>query len=105
MKGVLQAMGLASVAFLGRLLPLLVDWTAALDKSTRVAALETLHLLISNTWPRLGQHAALLLAHVQACKPEDPGSEEFELRNRVESALTAAQEAAENLKGARKGPQ
>ena len=53
-------MGLAIVAHFQRLLPLLIEWTDASDVETRIGAIEALHIIVSSTWPRIGQHSTLL---------------------------------------------
>lgn len=59
-----QAMGLASVRFFSRLLPLLLEWVHAPDMDTRLAALPVLHAVLKHTWPRLPAHASIIWQHV-----------------------------------------
>ena len=57
-------MGLASVRYFSRLLPLLLEWLHAVDLDTRLAALPVLHTVLKHTWPRLPAHASIIWQHV-----------------------------------------
>lgn len=64
----LQRMGLACVRHTARLLPLLLEWLAAHDTDSRLAALGVLHAWLLASWPRVPAHAPLLQRHLAAAR-------------------------------------
>ena len=65
MRIYIQATGLASVKYFARLLPLLLQWTDATDRPTRLGALGALHSLVLKTWPRMIAHCTILLPFLE----------------------------------------
>jgi len=63
-------MGLASVRYFARLLPLLLHWTDVIDRPTRLGAIAALQILISRTWPRMRVHSAFILSHAERGQKE-----------------------------------
>ena len=80
----MQGMGLATSRYYGRLMPLLLPWCCAPDAQTQLQALQLLHLVVRQTWPRVAVHAAVLQEALEAAQ------DEFESRgDRHENALSS----------------
>lgn len=85
-----QAMGVASAAFHGRLLPVLVEWATASEEACRIAALEALLALTRSCWPRLGLHGNKLVEYLKERSVEHQSDRELELQEVVFGALKDA---------------
>ncbi|KAK9803291.1 hypothetical protein WJX72_008564 [[Myrmecia] bisecta] len=72
----LQALALVNVRYLGRLLPLLLQWLQEFDRPSRTGALQALHCVIQQTWPRIPAHADLLWQHLQWAHDREKGAPE-----------------------------
>ena len=88
--GAVQAMGISSVAFHSRLIPILVDWSQRPDKECCVASLEALLALVCGSWPKLGLHGGILKAAVERQRPESASEKELVALQKVLEALDAA---------------
>ncbi|GLI60462.1 hypothetical protein VaNZ11_002620, partial [Volvox africanus] len=60
----LAGLGLTSLRYTCRLMPLLLDWLHAHDARTRAAALQLLATVLRATWPRVAAHAGVLWRHM-----------------------------------------
>ena len=61
-----QTLGLVTVRYFGRLMPLLLGWIQSTDALLQTEALRTLAIVVQNTWPRMATHAPLLWRHLDA---------------------------------------
>jgi len=61
---VAQMLGLVTVRYFGRLMPLLVGWIQSPDMTVRTEALRTLADVVQATWPRMPAHAPQLWSHL-----------------------------------------
>lgn len=74
-------LGLATVQYFQRLMPLLLGWLHSPDAATQLASLHALHTVVCHTWPRIPPHASLIRQHLAAlhsdteAPPEDDQSE------------------------------
>ena len=59
-------LGLVTVRYFARLLPLLLGWLHSPDRATSFKSLEVLQSILQNTWPRVSVHAPLLWQHIVA---------------------------------------
>lgn len=55
-----QPMGLILVKYFSRLLPLLLEWADAQDVRSRRLAVQTLSIVVKQTWPRIPAHSIML---------------------------------------------
>ena len=53
-------LGLVTVRYFGRLMPLLLAWIQSVDALLQTEALRTLAAVVQSTWPRMEAHAQLL---------------------------------------------
>ena len=61
-----QTLGLVTVRYFGRLMPLLLGWVQSPDAVLQTEALRTLAVVVQAAWPRMAAHAAVLWRHVDA---------------------------------------
>lgn len=82
--------------YFSRLMPLLLEWLHAFDHATALAALQTLHVIVKHTWPRVPPHAALLWRHLkQAYGEQTTGQLPTEVSS--SAAVQSIQQTAELL--------
>ncbi len=80
-----QRLGLVTVRYFGRLMPLLVGWIQSPDMAVRTEALRTLADVVQATWPRMPAHAPQLWRHLNAA---------YEASNLLTAAGAASETAA-----------
>ena len=63
---VAQTLGLVTMRYFGRLMPLLLGWIQSPDVIVQTEALRTLAAAVRATWPRMPAHAPQLWRHLDA---------------------------------------
>ncbi|GFR48243.1 hypothetical protein Agub_g10106 [Astrephomene gubernaculifera] len=89
----LTCLGLTSLRYAGRLMPLLLEWLHAHDEETRVGSLRVLAVVVRVTWPRVEAHAEALWRHLLLvllrCGEEGEEGEEARVAREVCGLLLA----------------
>ena len=65
-----QVLGLQTLRFFSKLMPLLLDWCQEPDLATQLKALEVLQEVVRHTWPRMPAHASFLWSQLRVVQEQ-----------------------------------
>lgn len=99
-----QVLGLQTLRFFSKLMPLLLSWCQEPDPATQLKALEVLQEVVRHTWPRMPAHASFLwsqlhiiqeqlqantASHTAPDHPDLDGSHHDALQNEIQMQLAS----------------
>ncbi len=67
---VAQVLGLQTLRFFSKLMPLLLNWCQEPDLATQLKALEVLQEVVRHTWPRMQAHASFLWSQLHVIQKQ-----------------------------------
>ena len=65
-----QVLGLQTLRFFSKLMPLLLNWCQEPDPATQLKALEVLQEVVRHTWPRMPAHASFLWSQLHVIQEQ-----------------------------------